>query len=224
MKKIAALLLCALLALLPTLAMAELPLEEFFDSAPEEHSGDSGFPEESGEGITIDVNGESVRLAFDASPMYSSAQGGMIQASYYAYGSDGVTLYELYLNFPETARAGMVITPEYEAMTNGNSSVSLIVSQDDQNMQYYFSSLADGTVYPDDSTFSIAIDGIETGVGGTTYSGRLSATLIALDIVSGQVADTLEIPETPFTFTMGGSGSPDAAPAPTPVPSDMRKV
>ena len=62
------------------------------------------------------------------------------------------------------------------------------------------------------------------GSGGATYSGRLSATLVALDLISGKAERTLVIPETPFRFTLGGKAAPGPVPASTPTPSDMRKV
>ena len=227
MRKIIVLLICALLVMgaLPT--FAESSFNYFYSGYSEERPEDPNPRDDTttgGEEFAIDVNGETVRLAFDASPLYSSAQGGMVQASYYAYGQDGVTLYELYINFPETARPGMVITPEYEAMINGNSSVSLIVSSGPLNQKYYFSSLADGAVYPEGSSFSIAIDDIADGNGVTAYSGRLSAKLILLDMVSGEAADALDIPETPFRFTLGGSSKSEHAPMSTAAPDDMRKV
>lgn len=226
MRRIIALLICALLVTGALPAFGESSFNYFFSGYSEERSEDPNPRGDTtgGEEFAIDINGETVRLAFDASPLYSSAQGGMVQASYYAYGQDGATLYELYINFPETARPGMVITPEYEAMINGNSSVSLIVSSGPLSQKYYFSSLADGAVYPEGSSFSIAIDDIASGNGVTAYSGRLSAKLILLDMVSGEATDTLDIPETPFHFTLGGSSKSEHAPMSTAAPDDMRKV
>ena len=218
MKRIIALLICALLALLPALA-EDLP-ENPFGLFQDEYSGGTE-PRENvnpDENITLDINGRSVQLSFDASPQYSSIQDGMVQASYYAY-SEGSTLYELYLSFPETAKPGMVITPEYEAITNGDASVTLIIS-DSTREQYYFSSLANGTVYPKGSDFAISIDSIDGG----TYAGTFTATLIALDMASGDAVDTLIISETPFRFTLSGVRDGIASPAPTAVPNDMRKV
>ena len=228
MKRILSFALCALLIALSALALAEAPIDGLFDSLPGE-PGDQVPPRSDGEastGITLTVNGETVRLAYDASPQYSSIQGGNVQASYYAYGADGKTLYELYLTFPDTARAGMVITPEYAAMTNEESSVVLIVSKDSLET-YYFSSLLDGSVYPVGSGFTIAIDSVDDEAGMISYAGTLSANLIALDMASGEVAATLDIPSTPFSFTVSGQLSaplPEDGPKPTPQPEDMRKV
>ena len=228
MKRILSFALCALLIALGALALAEAPIDGLIDSLPVE-PGDQVPPRDDGEastGITLTVNGETVRLAYDASPQYSSIQGGNVQASYYAYGADGKTLYELYLTFPDTARAGMVITPEYAAMTNEESSVVLIVSKDSLET-YYFSSLLDGSVYPVGSGFTIAIDSVGEEAGMISYAGTLSANLIALDMASGEVAATLDIPSTPFSFTVSGQLSaplPDDGPRATPQPEDMRKV
>lgn len=227
MKRTVAIVLCALLMALVAMALAEAPLDGLFHNLPIE-PGNSAPPRggvESADGITLTVNGETVQLAYDASPQYSSIQGGLVQASYYAYGADGKTLYELYLTFPETARAGMVITPEYAAMTNEESSMVLIVSRDSIET-YYFSSLLDGSVYPAGSSFSIAIDSVGDEGCMVSYAGTLSANLIALDMASGEVAATLEIPATPFSFTVSGQLSsplPDV-PEPTPMAEDLKKV
>ncbi|MBQ6324554.1 MAG: hypothetical protein IJI26_00635, partial [Clostridia bacterium] len=104
MKKTVAIVLCALLMALGAMALAEAPFGGLFDSLPGEPGGDTpprGNVEAS-DGITLTVDGETVQLAYDASPQYSSIQGGLVQASYYAYGADGKTLYELYITFPET--------------------------------------------------------------------------------------------------------------------------
>lgn len=228
MKRTVAIVLCALLMALAAMALAEAPLDDLFHNLPIE-PGNSAPPRgdvEASDGITLTVNGETVQLAYDASPQYSSIQGGLVQASYYAYGADGKTLYEMYLTFPETARAGMVITPEYAAMTNEESSMVLIVSRDSIET-YYFSSLLDGSVYPAGSSFSIAIDSVGDEGGMVSYAGTLSANLIALDMASGEVAATLEIPATPFSFTISGQLSsplPDDGLLATPQPEDLRKV
>lgn len=227
MKRIVALLLCALLGIMGATALAENPFDELFDSLPVE-PGDDTPPRidiESTEDITLQINGESVRLVYDASPQYSSIQGGTVQASYYAYGADGKTLYELYITFPDTTRAGMVITPEYASMTGQESSVVLISSLDSAET-YYFSSVLDGSVYPEGSGFTIAVDSVSDAGGMVSYAGTLSASLIALDMSSGETAATLEIPSTPFSFTISGQLSaplPDA-PEATNAPEDLQRV
>lgn len=216
MKKLIALLLAAALAL--TVALAENTIDPL--PTLDAHAG-------TGESIEIQIDGQRVALEFDASPQYSSIEGGLVQASFYKYSDDGSRLWELYITFPESAQPGMVITPDYAALTNEDSSVVLIASDTDtQREQYYMSSLMDGSVYPEGSDYAIAIDDITAADGKTTYSGKLSATLICLDMASGAVLDTLVIEETPFRFTMGG-GSGDERhdiPQPTLQPDDMRRV
>ncbi len=222
MKKLLAVLLCGLVLSLPLPAPAEAP-----DAIPEDRIEDftprDGAP--GAETFTLEVDGESVQLAFDSSPQYSSIQDGLVQASYYAYGSDGINLFELYIIFPDTAKAGMVITPEYIAMTNEESSIVLIQS-DNNSEKYFFSSLMDGKVYPAGSDFTISIGAVDETAEGITYSGTLSATLIALDTASGEVIATLAIPETPFRFTIApGVQERHPDPMPTIAPSDdLRRV
>lgn len=227
MKKHVAILLCALLAVLSAMALAENPFDGLFDNLPGEPGNETpprGNGDEASEGITLQINGESVHLAYDASPQYSSIQGGTVQASYYAYGADGKTLYELYITFPETARAGMVITPEYAALTHAESSVVLITSSGSEET-YYFSSLLDGSVYPSGSGFTIDIESVNDLSGMVSYSGTLSAHLIALDMASGDVAASLEVPPTPFHFTITGQlSSPLPEMQATPMPEDLKKV
>lgn len=237
MKKLFALLVAVLMMLLPALAETEppFPTEPGTDApgVPDrivtEVDGDAQeqAPRDhvSGSSIELDINGEKVALDFDASSQYSSIEGGMVQASYYRYLDDGLKLYELYMIFPETAAAGMVISPDYSALTGEESSVVLIVSDLKAEQElYYFSSQMNGTVYPEESTFAIAIDDIQTSGGATTYTGSLSATLIALDMATGEAEDTLQIGETPFSFTIGGETDRPETPAPTALPDDMRKT
>jgi len=227
MKKILAILLCAALAVMGAAALAENPFDDLFGNLPGEPGNDTP-PRgdiEAGDGITLEVDGESVHLAYDASPQYSSIQGGTVQASYYAYGADSKTLYELYITFPDTARAGMIITPEYASLTGEESSVVLIVSRDGVET-YYFSSVLDGSVYPVGSGFSIDIESASDEGGMVAYAGTLSASLIALDMSSGDVAATLEIPSTPFRFTISGQlSSPlPSEPEATREPEDLKKA
>lgn len=227
MKKIMAILLCALLAIPGAMGLAENPFGDLFGNLPGE-PGSENPPRgdiEAADSITLQINGKEVRLAYDASPQYSSIQGGTVQASYYAYDADGKTLYELYITFADTARAGMVITPEYASLTNEESSVVLISSLDGLET-YYFSSVLDGSVYPQGSGFTITIDSVSDEGGAIRYDGTLSASLIALDMSSGETAATLDIPATPFSFTVTGrlsSPIPDG-PEPTKAPEDLKKV
>ena len=173
----------------------------------------------------LEVNGKTITLAFDTSPQYSFIEGGLVQASYYGYDENGVTMYELYIYIPESAKEGMVISPEYSALTGEESSVVLIVS-DGSSQVYYFSSMMDGVAYPSGADHAIAIDNIWKYGDATTYAGRLAARLIALDMSTGEALDALTIPETPFTFTLGAGDAPVpyATPMSTDIPQDMRKV
>lgn len=225
MKKALAVLLCLLAAALPWRAVAEDAPGFYFADPFEDHAGatPAPLPGASDEFIRIEVGGESLQLAFDRSPDYSSVKDGMAQASFYGYGGDGRTLYELYVIFPETTQAGMVFTPDYAALTGSDCSVTLIVSGDAGEL-YYTAGLMDGSAYPLGSDFSIAFDVAEDAPSGRLFSGTLDATLIALDLVSGKVVDTLPIDSAPFRFTIGAASDQRSDPLPTEVPKDMRRV
>lgn len=228
MKKIIAILLCALLAIPAAGALAESPFDGFstpnpYERAPEappadEPAADGTFP--------LQIDGQTIRLRYDSAPQYSSIQDGLVQASYYAYGDDGVMLYELYLIFPDTARAGMVFTPEYAMLTNEECSVVLIVSGNGKET-YYSSSLINGSVFPSGSTFSISITDIRPDGDATAYSGSLSATLLTTNSNFGEEPAVLEIPATPFSFSVGGDSKDNdkgAKPRATQAPADLYKV
>lgn len=235
MKKLIALIIIALLALAP--AMAEWTDSETAPEPPVETipvEPEQELPQElpnreqaTGESIELEIDGERVTLGFDPSAQYSSIANGQVQASFYAYSADNTKLYELYMIFPDTAKPGMVITPDYSALTSEESSVVLIVS-DVQTQQeiYYFSSLMDGAVYPENSSYAIAIDDIYEIDGATTFSGSLSATLVALDMATGEAQDVFEISDTPFRFTIGEGEERHTEPLPTEKPKDddMRKT
>ena len=59
-----------------------------------------------------------------------------------------------------------------------------------------------------------------------TYTGTLDATLVALDLISGEAQATLQIESAPFSFTMdsGSAQERHGVPLPTSAPDDMRKV
>lgn len=225
MKKLIALLICLTLAAVPALCEENSDgRERSAEEAPWPGTDPDSTLPASSDGITLTFDGQEVRLSFDPQPQYSSHQGGMIQASFYGYGADGITMYELYINFPDTVKPGMRITPEYEAITNGEASVSLIVSRGEEDMVYYYSSLSEGSVYPSGSDFSIAIDDISESGESARYTGTLSATLVATDPLSGDAAASLVISQTPFSFTMDGGYSQAPVPSKTDAPQDLRIV
>lgn len=221
MKRMLACLVCLLVAM-PLAAWAEDPFTFDFTDPFEPREDEIAPAEATDESIRLVIDGESVKLDFDPSPTYSSAEGGKVQASFYAYGT-GSLLYELYLTFPDTVQAGMIVTPDYAALTGGDSSVSLIIS-DDGGETYYYAGLLNGAAFPEGADFAMRFETAADTGAGRSYGGTLSATLIAVDPVSGSVKDTLRIDDAPFAFTLGGAYDRGGAPSPTAEPSDMRKV
>ncbi len=223
-----------MMILLVALALSAVALAEAPVSTPLPDIGAPQTEEEvlprtdapDGQSITLDIRGERVALPFDNSPQYSKIEGGVVQASFYAYSADGSMLYELYLVFPDTAVPGDTVTPQ----SASDSSVVLIVTDIRADREeYYFSSATGGMVYPENSDFSIFIDSVQVTDGASAYSGRMSATLVALDMATGAPIATLDLPETAFAFTIG-EDKPEPKterhvdPLPTAMPEDLRKA
>lgn len=222
MKKLTAILLCALMALMPVCAAAED--SDHNSSDPRDHIVDSEHDTSTGATFDIEVNGHVVSLDFDASEQYSSIEDNLVQASYFKY--DGDYLYELFIVFPEAVQAGDVVTPDYAALTRPETSLLLIVSNTQtKEEQYFLACLMDGTAYPDGANYAITIDSVDKQGEATRYAGTISATLISLNMMTGEVVATLEIPETPFSFTIGGDTfERPGFPKPSEKKDDMRDV
>ena len=227
MKKLLALALCLLIAALVFQAVAEETPEFPFIEDPFEDRSDDDLDTHSidqNQSIEMIIDGQSHTLGFDATPEYSSVKNGMVQASFYEYDEPTNTLYELYLIFPDTAESGSVVDPESSIQSGSESSVVMIVSDDDTE-KYYVSGVMDGQAYPEGSSFSIGFDFVEPSGDGAEYAGTLSAALVALDLTSGEVLGTMDISSAAFRFSISGA-SPERHddPLPTSAPSDMRRV
>ena len=208
MKKLLALLAC--LTLMTGALAAALP--EYEGEAPE--------------GIEISFQGEALYLEFDDSPDYTTVANGMIQASFFTYGENEETLYELYLTFPEGVEAGDLVSPRY-AVEHGadDCSVALIFSTEEDE-DYYLASQLGGEAYPAGSDYSLRFDDITETEDGWLYTGVLTATLVAGDLYTGETGERTVIEDAAFSFTMPGSNAP-AIPRETPkvtLPPDMYKV
>lgn len=176
------------------------------------------------DGIDIALEGGPIHLDFDSGAGYSSVMEGNVQASFYVYAQDNAQdLYEMYLVFPEGVQPGDVITPEYAAQSAPESCVSLIITKN-QVETYYFAGQLDGEVYPQGSSYAITIDQVASDGDGTRYSGRLSCTLVGMDMGSGAPLQSVTLSDAAFSFTMPGAnrsvpeGDP-FEPAPSQTPS-----
>lgn len=233
MKKIIAIFCCLLLAVSFSGAYASaIP----FDN-PEGRN--EAFPPDNapGNGINIVIDGKATKLDFDPSEEFSSIANGMVQASFYAYGPNSEYLYEMFLVFPENIASGASITNEYAIQNNlPDCSVVLMISTNTLE-QYFFSGQMQGAAYPANTSYTMTFTSVSRDVNGWTYTGSLTASLAEIDLLTGQVVDTIQLPDAPFSFTMpvSGSGSSDdpqpSIPAPgllpTPTPAaklDFRKV
>lgn len=230
MKKYLVCALCLLIAALPLHGLGETQPEFPFAEDPYEDRDidDFGVPERDSDlNIRIELDGKTHVLYYDDSPEYSNVKDGMVQASFYEYDSPLNTLYELYLIFPEDVGPDTIVDPKYAIDTGKECSVMMIVSDDDTET-YFVSGVMDGKAYPEGSDFAMRFEFV-TGFGdGTSYSGALSATLIAMDINTGASAGTLRIDSAPFSFVTDGATAPEGeatqTPLPTSGPSDLRKA
>ncbi|NLF28612.1 MAG: hypothetical protein GX592_12005, partial [Clostridiales bacterium] len=220
-----------LIAALPLYGLGETQPEFPFIEDPFEDRelDDFGVPESDTDlSIQIELEGKTHILSYDSSPEYSNVKDGMVQASFYEYDSPENTLYELYLVFPEDVGTDTTVDPKYAIDNSRECSVMMIVSDDDTET-YYISGIMDGRAYPDGSDFSIHFEFV-TGFGsGASYSGTLSATLIAKDINSGANVGSMRIDSAPFSFASDGASVPHGddnreTPLPTSRPSDLRKA
>ena len=154
--------------------------------------------------MNINIAGEALVLNFDASPAYSSVQSHLVQASFYTYGSATGNLYELFLTFPDSVRAGDAITPEYAMKSAVDSSVVLLVSSPEKDTFYVASQQTTSGPYPETSSYSLRFDSVASAGGTTTYTGTLDANLVSLSQKTGEVDKSLRIEGANFTFTIAG--------------------
>ena len=153
------------------------------------------------DGIQLTLDGRAVHLSFDKSDAYSSVMNGNVQASFFAYANGEENLYELYMIFPQSVRSGDDVTTESALQGSLESSVVLIIT-DNQNETYYFAGQTETGAYPDGSSYSIRFDTVADTGEGTRYAGMLTATLVGMDMGTGTILGTLQITDAPFSFTM----------------------
>ena len=197
--------------------------------------------------IRLELHGQTLDLAFDGSEEYSSIMDGSVQASFYVYTDNSANLYELYLVFPDSVQSGSVITPDYALQNAPDCSVVLITTIG-QTETYYFAGQVDGAAYPDRSGYTMRFDAVTEDGGNRTFRGTLSATLVGVDIDSGDATSSLDIVDAPFSFTMPAANrkslgddpfaanpttapnpvepgfTPDPMPAPVPTPAQTWRI
>lgn len=187
--------------------------------------------------VRLNVEGRELTLAFDPSEEYSVVSDGLARASFYTYASQPDRLYELTLLFPADVRSGDVIDTAYALAGSPECSVVAIFTNAAE-VNYYFAGVVDGTAYPDESSFAITFDTV-TGEGGDrTYTGRITASLVGMDMYSDSDLKYYQIADAPFSFTMPAGNridsesdpddgynpfDPGSQPTPAPTP-EVRRV
>lgn len=202
MKRFLALFLAAALCLFSAaLAQSDSSAEETpFDSAPS--------VSDSADGMTLTLDGRALSLTYDSDPAYSMVEDGFVQASFYAYDSDG-TLYELYLFFPQTAVANSIISTQTEIQINDNlSSIILCISTYTSEL-YALASQEQGAAYPEGSNYVYSFGEVTQMDAATVYSGSFEATLILVDDQDNPLTDCAASGS--FHFTMSDDSSEASA-------------
>lgn len=167
--------------------------------------------------VQLTLDGQPLTLRFDRSDAYSSVMNGNVQASFFAYTNGEENLYELYMVFPESVRTGDAVTPAYAAQSGSESSVVLIIT-DNQDEAYYFAGQIDTGAYPEGSDYNIRFDAVADAGNGTRYEGRLSATLVGMEMSTGAILGNIQITDAPFSFTMPAANHRAIAEPPDPTP------
>ena len=203
-------LLCALIAIISaSAALAESP---FPDLVPE-HPGAANT-------ITIELNGEKLRLDFDTSPEYSTVEDGIVDASFYTYIGDDM-LVELYLSFPLDIRQGVDITPDYSYVNSIECNVILGISTPDKEV-FYFAGQMNGQGFPTGANYSVRFDAITSSGSVSTFTGSLSATMYEKDLDTGVVGESFVIDGAPFNFSISSEVAPGSTARPTAAPDTFR--
>lgn len=244
MKTLLTLFLCALLCTLP-IALAEtdsfsvFPMPDMgddpFSSVPSPESPELLPPSDSQETGTmrLSVMGKTVDLVFDADPTYSLHQNGYVQASFYAYADDG-TLYELYMIFPDNVSTGMTVSTQSCISGNALESGLMLFVYESASEVYAIASQDASAAYPEGSTYAITFDAVASSGDSTTFSGTLSATLVALDDTFNPlypidgVSGTFRFAMSLDSSTSGPSDVPEEVPTPNlpglVTPPDAKKI
>lgn len=173
----------------------------------------AALAEGTGQGIEVQWDGRTLWLDFDNTAEFSSVMEGRAQASFYTYGGSNTVLYELTIAFPEDVRPGDVIDMDYALAHDPDCSVVAIFTRDAQ-VAYYYAGVVDGKAYPGNSSFAITFDGVTRAAEGTTYTGRLKASLAGMDTNAPEDMKRLEIEDAPFTFTMPDANRQSSVPDP----------
>jgi len=217
MKKLLAVLLCALLfaapaladtgfSLFPTPAPAEEELPSHDDELPEEPSVESPGPADNF--LNLTMRGKSVELEFDPDPEYSLREGGFVQASFFSYDTED-SLYEVYLIFPENVQSGSIVNPASCLQSGDDESCVLLLVSTENSELYAAAGQMSGAAYPEGADYAIRFTDVSRNGTRFTYAGTVSATLIALD-ENYNPTETIDDFSASFRFTMDFSNvSPD---------------
>lgn len=170
--------------------------------------------------ITLNILDKTVVLNYDPEPEYSNSLNGSIQASFYTEETDG-TMYELYLLFPETVKAGDEVNTQSSIQAGLNDAgVMIFITSDAMELNAAAFQYPTGA-YPAGSQYSIKFDTVTPAGASCTYAGSMTATLMVIDAAYNPLYPINNVSGNfSFTFDTGNAYAPRVPeqPSATPVP------
>lgn len=180
------------------------------------------------EAIEVTLEGQTLTLPFDATPEFSYAGNGMVQASFFGYDASGLTMYELYLIFPETVRSQSTFTQQDAIASGLNECCTAILITAAQREDLYLAGHYNGAAYPAGTGYTLFFESVTDVSGGRQFTGTLTATLSGEDISGNTISQKITLDHAPFSFTLPNAGSENpSVPQNTPQPTlrpDMFRI
>lgn len=152
--------------------------------------------------MKLNIGGEALELKFDASPSYSSIEGHLLQAAFYTYGADTGNLYEMFLSFSDSVKAGDSLTPEIAMKTETNTALILVISTATEDTYYVASQQSTSGPYPATSNYTLSFDSVTDNGDTITFVGTFTADLVSYSPKTGQIDKTMHVEGATFEFTI----------------------
>lgn len=227
-KKLSCLIALGVMLLTPGVQATSLPDLPFdFSEFPFVQPDESEFSAVS-EGIEVTLEGQVLTLPFDATPEFSHISNGIVQASFFGYDASGLTMYELYLIFPETVKSQSTFTQQDAIASGLDDCCTAVLITATQREDLYVAGHYNGAAYPSGTSYTLSFESVTDVSGGRQFTGTLTATLSGEDINGNTIPQKITLDHTPFSFTLPNTGSENpSAPQNTPQPTlrpDMFRI
>lgn len=214
MKKLLAVLVCLLTILAPG-----AQTESFPTPAPDPGATQTPRDGAASGSMELNLDGENMRLLFDASPLYSMRQDGYVQASF--YGQSGDRFYELYVIFPDGVQPGETFSSQSAAAGGDDESGILLYATGSDGMVISIATQSAEGAYPAGSSYLLTFSDVRQEGGALAVSGTLEASLTDVDAGFNPLSGVRALSASfSFTLSSGASGEiPEAPSAPSAAPT-----